>query len=55
MLFRSAQMTDQGLLGSSEMAGARAVLKSAALTYVMAALMGVVNLLRLLQVRGRRD
>lgn len=50
-----AQMTDQGLLGSSEMAGARAVLKSAALTYVMAALMGVVNLLRLLQVRGRRD
>ncbi len=50
-----AQMTDHGLLGSSEMGGARAVLKSAALTYVMAALMGVANLLRLLSMRGRRD
>lgn len=50
-----AQMTDQGLLGSGEMVGARAVLKSAALTYVMAALMGIANLLRLLSIRGRRD
>lgn len=48
-----AQMSDQGLLGSSEIVGARAVLKSAALTYVMAALMGVVQLLRLLSIRGR--
>lgn len=50
-----AQMTDQGLLGSSEVLGARAVLKSAALTYVMAALMGIANLLRLLSLRGRRN
>lgn len=50
-----AQMTDQGLLGSSEVPGARAVLKSAALTYVMAALMGIANLLRLLSLRGRRN
>ncbi|HZK10636.1 MAG TPA: zinc metallopeptidase [Clostridia bacterium] len=49
------QMTDQGLLGTSEIPGARAVLKSAALTYVMAALMGVANLLRLLSLRGRRS
>ncbi|NLY35746.1 MAG: zinc metallopeptidase [Tissierellia bacterium] len=50
-----AQMTDQGLLGTSQMPGARAVLKSAALTYVMAALMGVANLMRLLSLRGRRN
>lgn len=50
-----AQMQDHGLLGSSELVGARAVLKSAALTYVMAALMGLVQLLRLLAIRGERD
>lgn len=50
-----AQMGDQGLLGSHEIPGARAVLKSAALTYVAAALMGIANLLRLLAIRGRRD
>ena len=50
-----AQMGDQGLLGTHEIVGARAVLKSAALTYVAAALMGLANLLRLLSMRGRRD
>lgn len=50
-----AQMGDQGLLGTHEIGGARAVLKSAAMTYVAAALMGIANLLRLLAIRGRRD
>jgi Zn-dependent membrane protease YugP len=43
------------LTSGEEMNGARAVLNAAALTYVAAALMAILTLLRLLILRGSRD
>ena len=43
------------LTPGQEMDGARAVLNAAALTYVAAALMAVLTLVRLLVLRGSRD
>jgi hypothetical protein len=45
-------LTDGGYLGQEEVGPARSVLNAAALTYVAAALMAVLNLLRLLVISG---
>ena len=45
----------RNLLDDEELAGARKVLRAAALTYVAALLVALGNLLRLLALRGRRD
>ncbi|MFY9174198.1 MAG: zinc metallopeptidase [Peptococcia bacterium] len=47
-----AMLQNQGFLESSEVKGTRAVLSSAAWTYVAAALVGLLNLLRLLVLSG---
>ena len=47
-------LSDTGLLASDEIGGARAVLRAAALTYVSALLMTVLQLLRLLVLRNAR-
>ena len=47
-------LSDTGLLASDEIGGARAVLRAAALTYVSALLMTVLELLRLLVLRNAR-
>ncbi|MCQ1528062.1 zinc metallopeptidase [Lutispora saccharofermentans] len=48
-------LEDYGLVGSGEVYGAKKVLSAAALTYVAATLTAVLQLLRLLLIRGRRD
>lgn len=45
----------QGMLNGQEIAGARKVLSAAALTYVAATTMAIVQLVRLLMIRGSRD
>lgn len=50
-----AQLTTNGVLAPDEIAGARKVLNAAALTYLAAAAVAVVNLLRLLILRQSRD
>ncbi len=49
-----AQLSNGGYLRTDEVAGARKVLNAAALTYVAAAAMAILNLLRLLILRGDR-
>lgn len=49
-----AQMTDNGIIGSDEVPGAKKVLRAAAFTYIAAALASIANLVRLLLLR-RRD
>lgn len=49
------QLEGQGLLMSQEVAGARKVLTAAALTYVAAAAMALVQLLRLILLSNSRD
>jgi Zn-dependent membrane protease YugP len=50
-----AQLSRTGMLGEDEIPGARKVLNAAALTYVAAAAVAVMHLLRLLVLRGSRD
>lgn len=47
-----ALLTDGGYIGQDEVGPARSVLNAAALTYVAAALMAVLNLVRLLVLSG---
>jgi Zn-dependent membrane protease YugP len=47
-------LTRHGIVTREELGGARAVLRAAALTYVAAALMAVVQLVRMLVLRDRR-
>jgi len=48
-----AQLTTTGMLAPQEVAGAKKVLDAAALTYVAAAAMAALNLIRLIILRGR--
>lgn len=48
-------LKNDGLLTGSEMAGARAVLSAAAMTYVAAAASAIMTLLRLISMAHRRD
>lgn len=48
-----AMLTDQGILVSTEINGARKVLNAAALTYVAAALMAILQLVRLVVISRR--
>ncbi|KXL51731.1 putative neutral zinc metallopeptidase [Anaerotignum neopropionicum] len=48
-------LVDQSFLDESEIGGAKKVLKAAALTYVAAAIVAVVQLLRLIGIFGRRN
>lgn len=50
-----ALLKGQGYLGPAELVGAQKVLRAAALTYVAATATAVVQLLRLLLIRGSRD
>lgn len=45
-------LQNQGYISGSEVSGTKAVLDAAALTYVAAALVGLLNLLRLLMISG---
>jgi Zn-dependent membrane protease YugP len=49
------QLTETGSLAPQEVAGAKAVLDAAALTYVAAAAMAAFQLLRLVMLRNSRD
>lgn len=49
------QLTDGSLISPEEERGARSMLNAAALTYLAAALMALLQLLRLLALRGSRD
>lgn len=49
------QLANNGYLKQHEIEGAQQVLKAAALTYVAAAAMAILQLLRLLLIRGRND
>ena len=49
-----AQLTESGAVMPQEVAGARQVLDAAALTYVAAAAMAALQLLRLVVLRGNR-
>jgi hypothetical protein len=50
-----AQLTESGALAPQEVAGAKRVLDAAALTYVAAAAMAALQLLRLVLLRRSRD
>lgn len=50
-----ALLRESGVLAADELPGARAVLTAAALTYLAATLMAVLQLLRLIILRGGRD
>lgn len=50
-----AQLSDGGLLGVDELPAAKKVLSAAALTYVAATTMAILQLIRLLLIRGRND
>ncbi len=52
---RALGFLNTGILQPSELAGAKKVLSAAALTYVAAALMAVLNLLRLVSLTRRRN
>ena len=47
-----AQLSSGGYLHADEISGAKKVLNAAAMTYVAAAAMAVLNLIRLLLIRG---
>ena len=49
------QMETLGIVGGEEEGGAKKVLRAAALTYVASLAMAVMNLLRILAIRGNRD
>ncbi len=48
-----ASLTEKGILVSNEIDGARAVLRAAALTYLAAALMAILNLVRMILISRR--
>jgi len=48
-----AALSEKGILVSNEIDGARAVLRAAALTYVAAALMAILNLVRMILISRR--
>ncbi|MDP6419334.1 MAG: zinc metallopeptidase [Candidatus Krumholzibacteria bacterium] len=50
-----AMLSDKGILASDESAGAKKVLGAAAMTYVAAAAVSVMHLLRLIILRGARN
>jgi hypothetical protein len=50
-----AQLTSTGAIAPQEVAGAKQVLDAAALTYVAAAAMAALQLLRLIMIRNSRD
>ena len=50
-----AQMEELAIIDDEEEAGAKKVLRAAALTYVAALAVAIGNLLRMLALRGRRD
>lgn len=50
-----AALTTNGIIGTDEVPGARSVLNAAALTYVAAVLMAVMQLVRLLVLRDMRE
>jgi len=50
-----AQLTATGAIAPTEVAGAKKVLDAAALTYVAAAAMAALQLVRLVMLRGNRD
>lgn len=50
-----AQLTEMGTVGPDEVKGAKKVLDAAALTYVAAAAMSALQILRLLLIRNSRD
>jgi len=49
-----ASLSEKGILVSNEIDGARAVLRAAALTYLAAALMAILNLLRMILISRSR-
>ncbi len=49
-----ASLSDKGILVSNEIDGARAVLRAAALTYLAAALMAILNLVRMILISRSR-
>jgi Zn-dependent membrane protease YugP len=49
------QLSDHSILVGSELDGARAVLRAAALTYVAAALMAILQLVRLVLISRSRQ
>jgi hypothetical protein len=50
-----ALLSETGTLSSDELAGARKVLNAAAWTYVAAALMALMQLVRLIMIRNSRE
>jgi Zn-dependent membrane protease YugP len=50
-----AQLRDRGYLSPQELNGAKSVLSAAALTYIAATAMAVLQLVRMLMIRGSRD
>ena len=50
-----AQLTTSGAIAPQEVAGAKKVLDAAALTYVAAAAMAALQLVRLIMIRNSRD
>lgn len=52
---RALRILDTGILNPQELAGARKVLNAAAMTYVAAAIAGILNLLRILLLTRNRD
>jgi Zn-dependent membrane protease YugP len=48
-----ASLSEKGILVSNEIDGARAVLRAAALTYLAAALMAILNLVRMILISRR--
>ncbi len=50
-----AELENRGLLAQAEIGGSRAVLNAAALTYVAAAAMALLQLVRLVLIRNSRD
>lgn len=52
---RAMQNLETGIISSDEVPAARSMLSAAAMTYVAAMLVSVLNLMRLLSLRGNRD
>lgn len=50
-----AQLRDRGYLSPKELAGAKSVLSAAALTYIASTAMAVLQLVRMIMLRDRRD
>ena len=49
------QLSELGIVDETEMKGARKVLSAAAMTYVAALAVSVLNLIRILAIRGSND